>query len=105
MQSGQEIVQIVISNLKPDASRARFMELTNEMKKWLLSQDGFVSYEVYENDLHWADKIAYVDKESAERINQLFMRTEIAKEMLNYVEPDYTAFMGKSADVYRHGDA
>ena len=99
MQPGKETVQIVISNLKPDANREHFLGLTNEMKKWFLTQDGFISYEVFENNHQWADKIVYKNNESAERINQLFMKTDIAKEMLNYVEPGYSVFMGKSVAV------
>ena len=99
MQSCENIVQIVVSKLKPNTSREHFVELTTEMKKWLLNQDGFISYEVYENNGHWADKIVYKNKESLEHINLLFLNTEIAKEMLNYIEPDYTTFIGKSVDV------
>ena len=94
MESNEEVVQIVISKLITESKRERFVELTSQMKNWFLAQGGFISYEAYENGLNLADKIVYKDNESAERINKLFMETDIAKEMLTLVEPDYSSFMG-----------
>lgn len=72
------------------------------MKKWLHSPDGFVSYEVYENDRNWADRIVWRDAESAQRINKAFMESEIAWKMLTLVESDYRGILGKSVDVYEN---
>ena len=94
VESNQQVVQIVISKLIDNQQRDRFVELTKQMKNWFLSQDGFVSYEAYENQANMADKIVYKNTESATRINQLFMQTDIAKEMLTLVDSDYTGFMG-----------
>lgn len=99
MVSDAQVVQIVISKLKADASRERFVELTIQMKEWFLAQDGFVSYEVYENDRDWADKIVWKDSESAKRINKAFLQSNIFKEMGTLVEPDYRGFFGRRVDV------
>lgn len=99
MSDNREVVQIVISKLKPAASRERFIELTKEMKQWFLTQDGFIAYEVYENKHNWADKIVYENNDAADRINHLFMKTKIAKEMLELVEPDFSGFIGTNVDV------
>ncbi|MDH5694885.1 MAG: hypothetical protein OEZ47_17445 [Gammaproteobacteria bacterium] len=99
MQEKHEHIQLVISSLKPGASYERFVELTKEMYEWLQLQNGFVSYEVYENHPKWADKLVYENIECAERINQDFLTTEIAKEMLDMVEPAYKIFTGKSLSL------
>ena len=89
----------MISKLKAGASRERFIELTKQMKEWFLTQEGFVSYEVYENDRHWADKIVWKNSESAKRINRAFLESDIFKEMGTLVEPDYRGFFGRTVDV------
>ena len=99
MESNQEVIQIIISKLISSSKRDRFVELTKQMKSWLLTQNGFVSYEAYENDLNLADKIVYINNESAKRMNKLFMETEIAKEMLTLVEPNHSGFMGTNINV------
>ena len=99
VMSDARVVQIVISKLKAGASRERFIELTKQMKEWFLAQDGFVSYEVYENDRDWADKIVWKDSDSAKRINTAFLESELFREMETLVEPDYRGFFGKRVDV------
>ena len=99
MESNEEVIQIIISKLIASSKRDRFVELTEQMKNWFLTQDGFVSYEAYENDLNLADKIVYKNNESAKRTNKLFMETEIAKEMLTLVEPNYSGFMGTNIEL------
>ena len=99
MSANQEVVQIVISKLKSDASRTHFIELTKEMKQWFLAQDGFIAYEVYENEQDWADKIVYENSDAADRINHLFLKTKIAEEMLKLVVPDFSVFMGTKVEV------
>lgn len=99
MESNEEEIQIIISKLIASSKRDPFVELTKQMKNWFLTQDGFVSYEAYENDLNLADKIVYKNNESAKRTNKLFMETEIAKEMLTLVEPNYSGFMGTNIEL------
>ena len=99
MLNDAQVVQVVISTLKAGASRERFIELTKQMKEWFLAQDGFVSYEIYENDRNWADKIVWRDAESAKRINKAFLESGIAQEMLTLVEPDYRGILGKRVEV------
>ena len=99
MSSNEEIVQIVISELINNSKKERFVELTKQMKQWFLNQDGFVSYEAYENNGKLADKIVYKNDESAKKLNKLFMDTEMAKEMLTLIKSDYTGFMGSSIDL------
>lgn len=99
MESNEEVIQIIISKLIASSKRDRFVELTEQMKNWFLTQDGFVSYEAYENDLNLADKIVYKNNESAKRTNKLFMETEIAKEMLTLIEPNYSGFMGTNIEL------
>ena len=99
MKSNEEVIQIITSKLIASSKRERFVELTKQMKNWFLTQDGFVTYEAYENDLNLADKIVYKNKESAKRINKFFMEIEIAKESLTLVEPDYSGFMGTNINV------
>lgn len=99
MSDNQEVVQIVLSKLKPAASLERFIELTKEMKRWLLGQEGFVAYEIYENERNLADKIVYENSNAAGRINHLFLKTKIAKEMLELVDPGYSGFMGVKVDI------
>ena len=99
MLNDAQLVQIVISTLRPGASRERFIELTKQMQEWFLAQDGFVSYEVYENDRHWADKIVWRDAESARRINDAFLASNIFKEMGTLVAPDYRGFFGRRVDL------
>ena len=99
MPSNEEVVQIVISELIDKSKKERFIELTKQMKKWFINQDGFVSYEAYENNEKLADKIVYKNNDSAKRINKLFMDTSVAKEMLSLVKSNYTGFMGKSIEL------
>ena len=99
MSDNREFVQIVLSKLKPATSRERFIELTKEMKLWLLTQEGFVSYEIYEDKQNWADKIVYENRDAAERINHLFMKTKVAEKMLELVEPDFIGFIGAKVEV------
>jgi len=99
METKKKIIQIVISKLIASSKRDRFIELTKQMNNWFLTQDGFVSYEAYENNLNLADKIVYKNKESAKRINKMFMETEIAKEMLTLVEPGYSSFIGENINL------
>ena len=95
MKNSDFFVQVVISRLNSKATRERFLELTKEMYQWLLAQEGFISYEVFDNHPRWADKLVYQNKEAAERINKLFMETELAKNMLDLIEPGFTLFMGR----------
>ena len=99
MPSNEEVVQIVISELIDKSKKERFIELTKQMKKWFINQDGFVPYEAYENNEKLADKIVYKNNDSAKRINKLFMDTSVAKEMLSLVKSNYTGFMGKSIEL------
>ena len=99
MADDTQVVQIVLSRLKTSASRERFIELTKKMKEWLSAQEGFVSYEAYENDEHWADKIVWSDSESAKRINEAFLESEIYAEMGTLLDPDYRGFIGKKIEV------
>lgn len=99
MKPDKEIIQIIISKLIASSKKERFIALTKQMKNWLSTQDGFISYEAYENNLNLADKIVYKNYESAKRINSLFMETEIAKEMLTLVEADYSGLMGTTIEL------
>jgi len=99
MKLEQKVVQIVIAKLKGDENRQRFIELTKEMKLWLLKQEGFISYEVYENGLDWTDRIVYKNGECADVINKLFLETRMAKEMKELVEATYSSFMGVFVDL------
>lgn len=61
------VAQNVISMLKGSASRECFIELPKPTKERFLTQDGFVSCEVYENGRKWTDKIVWRDTEGARR--------------------------------------
>lgn len=93
MQS-THITQIVISKLRNTQDREKFLSLSQQMLAWFFNQDGFISYEIYENDLNWADKIVYRDKQSAEQINCAFGKTDIYQKMIQLVQPDYCGFLG-----------
>lgn len=94
MSESEKVIQIVVSALKPDASRERFFELTRDMVEWLEYQQGFEGYELYEGPDGMADTITYSSMDSATRINQKFTETNIFKEMVEMIESDYRGLLG-----------
>lgn len=99
MASDLQVVQVVIFKLRPDANRERFIELTKQMKAWFLTQDGYVSYEIYDNHPNWADKLVWRDIERAERIKKAFHDSAIFKELEKLLEQDYRGFLGEEIVV------
>lgn len=89
------ITQMVIFRLRPGVDAAAFIELSQAMHAWLQEQDGFCSYELYQGDAHWADRICWRDTDCATRGNHAFFETSIYQDMLQLVEPDYSAILGR----------
>jgi quinol monooxygenase YgiN len=93
------IAQIVISTAKPGVDKGEFRKLTKQMVKWLRKQPGFVSYEFFESKSGWADKIVWANMAAAKNGNKAFAQTTIGSLMENFLEPDYTGFMGAPVQV------
>lgn len=93
------IVQVVISNAKPGVNKKEFRKLTAQMAAWLKKQKGFVSYELYESETGWADRIVWTTLKAAKQGNNAFSQTTIGTLMSNFIEPGFNAFMGKPVDV------
>ncbi len=94
---GKEMfVQIVTSKLKEHTSRDHFLRLTAQMYSWLREQPGFVGYELYEGADAWTDRLVWDNQECATKGEQNFLATDIAKQFLELVEPDYQSFFGQA---------
>ena len=88
------LVQIVISRLREEANREEFVNLTRAMVNWLEHQPGFISYELYEGERGWADRIVWSGPEVARAANSAFGKTPIGRRMAELVDPNYRGFMG-----------
>ena len=89
-------VQIVKFKLQPDTSRESFLALTEEMISWLETKLGFVAYELYEGTEFWSDRIAWENQEFAQDGLKDFLTTSIAKNMIHFVQKDYSSFFGRA---------
>jgi quinol monooxygenase YgiN len=88
-------VQIVKFKLKPSSSRQKFLELTNEMIRILEEMDGFVAYELYEGSSCWSDRIVWESEKYAKEGLNIFLSADIAKQIIQLVDSDYSSFFGK----------
>ena len=89
-------VQIVKFKLKPDSSRELLIQLTEQMVAYLKSRDGFVAYELYEGVECWSDRIVWGEKSHAESGLKAFLLTDLARQIMNLVESDFSSFFGKA---------
>jgi quinol monooxygenase YgiN len=89
-------VQIVKLKLKPDSSRELFIQLTEQMVAYLKSRDGFVAYELYEGVECWSDRIVWLEKSYAEKGLKEFSTTELARQVMSFVEEDFISFFGRA---------
>lgn len=87
-------VQIVKFKLKSDSSRELFINLTEQMIKWLKNRSGFVAYELYEGSEFWSDRIAWENQEFAQENLKEFLATTIAEKIIHLVDTDYSSFFG-----------
>ncbi|WP_406164571.1 helix-turn-helix domain-containing protein [Streptomyces sp. NBC_00996] len=92
-------VHIVISRLRPEASREAFLDVTRRMVDWLRLQPGFVGYELYEAKENWADRLEWESTVHAEQGLRAFLGTDIYAEMIGYVEDDYHGIIGRSVPL------
>lgn len=92
--------QIVKFKLKPESSRELFLKLTEEMISWLKEQDGFVAYELYQGSDCWSDRIVWHTEQQARVGRQIFLSTNIVKQMLDLVENDFSSFFGEVISSY-----
>ena len=91
-------MQIVISQLKPSASREEFIELHRQTAEWMKAHDECVSYEVFEGTKGAiADRIVWTSKAGAMRGNEDYARTEIATGMQRIIA-SYTNFFGERVE-------
>ena len=87
-------VQTVKFKLKPEASRAALLLLTEKMIAWLKLREGFVAYELYEGAEYWSDRILWRDKKNAETGLKDLYQTDIASQIMLLVQDDFDSFMG-----------
>jgi hypothetical protein len=95
----KQVIQMVISQLKPDASREAFVELHRQTAEWMKTHPDCVSYEVYEGARGAiADRIIWSSSEGAKRGNEAYTRTAIAEGMQRIVE-SYSNFFGATVEL------
>jgi quinol monooxygenase YgiN len=99
MTGSDSMIQIVISRLRKDADREAFLDLTRQMVEWLSSQPGFVGYELYESKEGWADRIEWASADAAMQGNRAFAATDIFRQMIEIVDPDYRSILGRIVDL------
>ncbi|MER5180268.1 hypothetical protein ABT009_18160 [Streptomyces sp. NPDC002896] len=99
MSDGQPSVHIVISRLRPGASREGFLDVTRRMVNWLRLQPGFVGYELYEGEDNWADRLEWESTAYAEHGRQAFLATDIYAEMIQFVADDHRGIIGRSVPL------
>jgi hypothetical protein len=92
-----EAVIIVTVKLKPDASRARFIELGRKVKTWLAAQPGFVSYDLFESDDgRWTDVMTFTSDETMEAVHVKLGESDITDGFDALIEPEHVSFIGKA---------
>ncbi len=89
-------VQIVKFKLKPDSSREIFLELTEQMIKWLKERRGFISYELYDGGDCWSDRITWENAQAARDALKAFLTTSVAGQLISLVESNYSSFFGEA---------
>ncbi|MBN0043046.1 hypothetical protein JS756_02735 [Streptomyces actuosus] len=95
MTGSESSVHIVIMRLRPGTSREGFLDATRRMADWLQSQPGFLGYELYEAEDHWADRLEWASTTHAEKGRQAFLTTEIYTELIRYVADDHQGLIGR----------
>ena len=93
-EASDMFVQTVKFRLKPEASRATFLLLTEKMITWLKLRDGFIAYELYEGTEYWSDRLLWRNKENAETGLKDFYQTDMASQLLLLVQDDFDSFTG-----------
>ena len=89
------VVQIVISQLEPSASRKEFLDLHERTAPWMKSHSDCLRYEVYEGKRGAiADRIPWKSQAGAIRGNEEYSATQLATGMQGIVE-SYTSFFGE----------
>jgi hypothetical protein len=89
------IAQIVIFKLKAPEMRELFLKATDEMATWLYQQPGFVSYDLVEGDDVWSDRLVWTSRGDELRGRNAFFETEIARRLLQCVDPDFRSMTGE----------
>ena len=89
-------VQIVKFQLRPGTSCEAFLELTAQMIIWLKSQEGFVSYELYQGSDCWLDRISWESARHAQSGLEEFLKTSIAQQIMQAVEAGHSSFFGEA---------
>ena len=88
-------VQVVKFALKPGASSQHFLALTEEMLAWLKQQEGFLGYELYEENGVWLDRVVWQNKTAGEAGLRNFLTTPLAAKIIEFVEDEPQVFFGK----------